>query len=260
MYGSAKEGCRLLYRPGKRAGRWALTLGLILPGRPVATSLPFDPVQLLRELGYATDRFAIMRSTGRDQWVMSPRGPDADRVLVKVAAGNQVDSLRREVRVMSALANGGADLRIPQILSENHRTNLFAAAIERVPTARMTFDLESALAIAVALAQIAPSGITHGDLAPWNILDGQPPSLIDWELAKEFEPGVDFAHYVLSSAYVASFLSAQQAHWVLSERGGYLHRYARLASQDLDETRRSVEQYVSRFLSTRRVVDQDRQS
>jgi len=70
-------------------------------------------------------------------------------------------------------------------------------AIDRPKPPRV--DLQKAAKICTALAAVHEGrGVTHGDLAPWNILEDASGriALVDWESASaQLRPGYDLTHY-----------------------------------------------------------------
>ncbi|MBM9469124.1 phosphotransferase [Nakamurella leprariae] len=203
-----------LYRPSKLRGQVALAISTALRLRGKrASGFPFELDEVIAALGVRPRGCAVMRSPDRQQWVIAIDTDDTQGVIAKIGMQDQRARIREEYRTLRRLADHSGLFSVPIVnrLSEGRTWSAFD--MERVADVHgsVHFDLDEALAVSVELARVDDSGITHGDLAPWNLLHGERTWLIDWERARALQPGLDLAHYVLASADIGGMLSSQDA-------------------------------------------------
>jgi hypothetical protein len=102
----------------------------------------------------------------------------------------------------------------PRVVAFKHDNRGVALATEGI-FASPSFETGSAVDAAISLAR---SGITHGDLAPWNLLTTPPGErlLIDWEEAiNGLVAYEDLAHFLVQRASLVHRSSA--ARWLKRE-------------------------------------------
>lgn len=199
MLGSPASGPgrRALYRPLSRTGAVARALAVRMPLLP-------DPQrarligEVLTCLDVPLDSVAAIRSSDRQRAVISVVRSAEVVEFLKISWAKD-EGLVAESRMLTE-AGSSAGLRVPEVLALETGPNWTAlriSAIGGAPWERSAW-LQRAVDVAVALRFArGGEGVTHGDLAPWNVLDGDPPGLIDWEMASsEFFPGADLMNFI----------------------------------------------------------------
>jgi hypothetical protein len=184
-----------IYRPLTAAGRMlrcAVRLGSALPGLPRCTEPIVDVLVGLP--GVPTDGACVMDSSRPGRRIV---GLAAGGRLAAVAKVGRADdrALRQEATALTVQAAAGG-LRVPPVLLAADVNGWYVCATVAV-AGRPRADPGVALDLALHLAR---SQWTHGDLTPWNMV-GDPPTLIDWELARPgLTPLYDLAHFLVQSA------------------------------------------------------------
>jgi hypothetical protein len=86
-----------------------------------------------------------------------------------------------------------------------------------------------------AVVALANAGLTHGDLAPWNLLiTKRDLTLIDWEFGStEHHPAQDLTHFLVQSAVLGGWWNVEQVASMLVEPRGPGSAYRQAMSMSL---------------------------
>lgn len=199
--GDARAGLAV-YQPQSRrarAGAAVARRGLHLPVGRVDAPLPLlDDLWRLLEL--LPSGVAAMRSSTPGRHVLSVC--DAGQMCCVVKIGENDDSrLRHEAAMLSASLHPELPLQRPELIWAGEWQDCFVMATRAARrSSTASWSVDDVVPVARALAQAGQDGapLTHGDLAPWNLVrtaDG--PMLLDWESARWVdEPLHDLAHFV----------------------------------------------------------------
>jgi hypothetical protein len=213
--------------------------------------LPFTPDDLAERLGLEYRRVAVMKSPDRDQWTTAFLTPTGDELIVKIGSGSSAASIESEYQTQRRFVGyqGRFSVPVPHRLVKDADWSAFV--MERVhPVLRPPdFDIEQALTLAVELSRFDEIGITHGDLAPWNIIDSYSTWLIDWERAKPFVPGADLAHYIFASAIIGRIIPVRDIPRYLQADSPTMREYALGSGADIAAVRAGILAEGESFLS-----------
>jgi hypothetical protein len=203
MAGNARAGLAIYQpqSPWARIGtRTSWGLGLL----GAAVDDPIDELaDLWAVLGLLPTGVAAMRSSNPGRLVLGACRNGRLQNVIKIGESGDTP-LRHEARML--LTPLAADLRVsrPELTWSGEwrdRYVLVTRAVERETLARWT--IEEILPIAAGMAHAGAEGqsLTHGDLAPWNLLrTAGGPVLLDWEFSRwSDEPLHDLAHFVMQS-------------------------------------------------------------
>lgn len=203
MTGDARPALDV-YQPQSPRARAAAVLwrGAGLRGRQVAEPIPQLP-DLWSTIGIAPDGVVAMRSSAQGRLVLSAARDGRLQVIVKVGALADA-ALRHEARMLAAPLHPELAVGRPQLLwcgPWSDRFVVVTRAAQRCSTRLWTPHDVVPLAEALARAGADGEPLTHGDLAPWNLVrTAQGPVLLDWESARwADEPLHDLAHFVVQS-------------------------------------------------------------
>lgn len=244
----AQAGVRTLYRPSTARGRIARDLGLVLFRRPRTAARNHPPFPLDELLDSAAlppwDELAIRRSHRRQRWVVAVIRGSRTTAIVKV--GRRDDpSLANEAAWLHAMSGAGAGaggaVRVPKIVACAQLGSWQMVATEAAGSGSgRRPDLGEVLQVCSQLRWLNNgAGVTHGDLAPWNMLGRNPCWLVDWEHAREYEPGVDLACFVIATGAVDRWFAVQAVR-LLSEGSPLLRTFATGTGHSLDEVRDGI--------------------
>lgn len=144
--------------------------------------------------------YAVMRANHPGRYVALIVGQDgAARAVAKVATTSEAEErLRQEAR---AIERWGplfpAPVRAPRIIGEGKGVLVLEAAPFRPRLRPWLLDP----AVAAALGALEREGVSHGDAAPWNLLETPEGFvLVDWESAGPASaPGWDLWHWLVQS-------------------------------------------------------------
>lgn len=200
------DGLRLLLRPASRRGRVARRASLLASSLRIGEPrrhLPVPLVELTQALGMHFDGLALIRSHGRRRWVAALSVEETIIAFVKIApaSGGKLDREGQALQDFGGRIEGVETPEVIGLASLDEWQALYLKPV-RVDSRPPRVDLDVAVDIAISLARVlGSSGIVHGDLAPWNILNGPSGTvLVDWErCSTEFLPGRDLEHYLRSS-------------------------------------------------------------
>jgi hypothetical protein len=170
-----------------------------------------------------TNELAVATHHARSREVIVAKGGGKADVLAKIGRGTEADLVAREgVLPMVAERLERSSVSVPTLLgswSTPAGRIIVQSLIEDGRAPRRDELPELLLQAGVALAE---AGLTHGDLAPWNLLvteDGL--TLIDWEFSStEHHPGEDLTHFLVQSAVLGKWWSVDQVASMLADPGG----------------------------------------
>lgn len=199
MTASAKSrsSIRALYRPQSRLGLVARSLAVRSPGTRGSDRSELL-AEIVTELGIASDGLASIRSPGRDRFVVAiAQGKDVVEFL-KIATGPD-RGLAAEASFLQHMKNS-VEFRVPEVIDYVEAVEWSALRLMRATGKSFprSGGLDQAVDVAIALsAACNGEGVMHGDFAPWNLLGGTRPVVLDWEHAGyDFRPGADLIHFV----------------------------------------------------------------
>mgnify|MGYP002152337101 CR=1 FL=1 len=167
--------------------------------RPLS-GLPFDVEGFAHSLGIPLDAYAAIRSHNRRQWVVALAHCGEPSGFLKVVPGDG-QSLAHEQAMLEYVQGQIQGVSTPEVIGlvtvSDWSALATSVAIDRPRPPRV--DFQKATEICTALAAVhGGRGVTHGDLAPWNILEDSRGriALVDWEFASvQLRPGYDLKHY-----------------------------------------------------------------
>jgi thymidylate kinase len=181
-----------IYRPMKWSAAFASTLGLWLSRRGIGRRA--DPVGTVTAGPHTgAEGIAVMRSSYRDRWIVGRADAEALREIAKSGTLDD-DGLRREAAALRVLTE--RSLRVPTLLFAGESADRFVVRMAAEEPTGTGTDLTTDELVGVCRS-LLDLGVTHGDLAPWNILrtDGGL-VVIDWEqFVAEHTPLLDLVHY-----------------------------------------------------------------
>jgi hypothetical protein len=270
-----------VHQPTATRGRAGWGLAQVAASAGALRLLPRGPAppRGVRELvaRYVPRRgtLAVARSTHRSRFIALVVGADASPVgVVKVALDEEGrEALAREAAHIESLGPLLASpLGAPRIIDKGEGI-LVLEAVEWQPRSRPD-RLPDGVAEALGAFFRAGRGTTHGDFAPWNLLQTESGwILIDWESAtRDGDPFFDLFHYVVQSHVLLGRPSSNELiAGVLRSSGAVgegIDGYARAAGLDpsgagewfqryLDETNEALaraEPGARRALEARRVL------
>ena len=241
---------RWLYNPGRVAGRLALATSLALRLRGSANrDLPFDLHDIATRFGFSYRSVALMKSSGRERWTAAYLTANGEALVMKIGHANSSDSIREEHLTQRQFAGRFGQFSVPNVhqFIEHESWSAFTMGRIHPVQGHPKFNISEAARIAIDLALLKGSGVTHGDFAPWNVIHSSVPWLVDWEHAGPFEPGVDLAHYVLASALIARFIPVKDIPLYLGSRSDTLTEYIEATNSDRTRVLVNVAKLAERF-------------
>jgi hypothetical protein len=193
------------------------------------------------------DEIAVATHCARPREVIVAKGEGKGNVLAKIGRGVEGDLVARE-RLLPTVAERlqNSSLSVPTLLggwSTPTGQVIVQSLIEDGRPPRREEMPEVLLEAAVALAE---AGITHGDLAPWNLLitrNGL--TVIDWEFGStEHHPGEDLTHFLVQSAVLGKWWNAEQVASMLTEPDGPGTAYRQATGMSLPSLCNCVFEYL----------------
>lgn len=163
------------------------------------------------------DGIAVMRSSAPRRVVVGiGTADDGLHTVLKVGARTDA-GLRREADMLNRLASSALHMFVPQLLEcalDPDHVLLATAAVAYRDGATSYWD------VAHLCAKMNMAGVCHGDLTPWNVLEGeQRPLIVDWEsgaaLRDDDETFEDFARYVVRDYLFLNATTAEACHHLL---------------------------------------------
>lgn len=195
----AQRAAGNLYRPERPLGRLSrILMRRIVWWRGVSKDDPLAVLMrlLCREDIVQFDRVASIRSHGRERLVAALENAGTEVAYAKFAWGADHGSLGHELRGMRR-AEDLEGFVVPEVLAYLDSGETELLVLRSYPhVAGQRLEASDVVAMAVALARAdGGHGLTHGDLAPWNVLMSKPPVILDWERwDAEFRPYADIGY------------------------------------------------------------------
>jgi len=240
-----------IYQPQSlraRAGAAVAYRAITIPGRRVPEPLPHLD-DLWEMLGLHPDGIAAMRSSTPGRVLLSVCRDGRMDAVVKVGPADDA-TLQNEAAMLTAPTRPDLPLRRPQVIWTGEwqgHVVLVTRAAQRSCKARWT--PHQVVPLAQALATAGPDGapVTHGDLAPWNLVrtvDG--PVLLDWESARwADEPLHDLAHFVVQAGALLGRYGPEQAVSLLCGEDSPGRQLLAARGRDATEARPLLEFYLA---------------
>jgi hypothetical protein len=196
--GKARAGVDALYKPASRLGRLRRRFAMRSPRSPKTPPVPFNVVaDVLESLTLPADDLVVIRSAGRSRMVLALVVSQAVASFVKAAWDKE--SLSREAAMLTLMARETA-VTVPRVLGEYTTAMSSGIALSPVNSEGASVRLDEVVDLACRLADCGETGVTHHDLAPWNLVPADPVGLVDWEHAEPaLRPGHDLAYYLVTA-------------------------------------------------------------
>jgi hypothetical protein len=235
-----------LYRPWGRAARLAYGVGKVLHRSRVTTQVDLAPdvVDVLRQMELPHEALVIIElpRTGRAVVGLVTNG----RLTHVCKVGGKGDlGLRVEASMLQSLSRCSPSFAAPTLARSAAsggswgfaQTALLAVAPFRVA------DVDSVLDLAIRLAQ---AGVTHGDMAPWNIVKTAGGlALCDWESGMvSLRPLWDLTHYVIQSGSLLRAWPPRRAASMLMGHKGLAHEYGAVLGLSKSDLVEGLQEYV----------------
>lgn len=193
-----------VYQPFSPTARLGAALGTRVrrAGLPASEPVP-DLDALLAHVGLSVHGVVAMRSSSPGRVVLATCRDGLMEAILKVGPGDDV-GLRREAQMLRAPLRDGSSFRRPEVLWNGDWGDRYAVVTRATPprTSRR-WTVEDVMPILTDLGTAARDGspVTHGDLAPWNLVrSASGPVLLDWEFSRfTDEPLFDLVHFVVQS-------------------------------------------------------------
>lgn len=174
-------------------------------------------------------------------------------LIVKVGGADDA-ALRHEAFMLAAPLRPGLPVMRPALTWAGDWRSHFVVitrAARRCSTSPWTAHEVVPLVAALATAGADGAPLTHGDLAPWNLVrtaDG--PVLLDWESARwADEPLHDLAHFVVQSGALLGLYRPDRAVAMLCGEDSPGARLLRARGHDLADARFLLGDYLAQVRS-----------
>lgn len=230
-----------LARPTKRVAQVGFQAGYLFSRLLQRRApLPASAVALLANLGLPADEACVvLRSGDPSERVLIALGRNREvEWLVKSEQGDS-PALHREAAMLTRLHSDSPGLA-PVLADATSLDGRFAVVEHAVPRDGFKrFGPEEVLEICVRLAEL---DITHGDLAPWNLIRAPGRVVIcDWESCTDGCVLLhDFAHFIVQSGSLLGHWSSQRAVDLLCGAGSPGSRYASQVGMSAQAQRTAV--------------------
>jgi RecA/RadA recombinase len=221
--GDARPALAVYQPQSLRARAGALAWRTVrIPGRCVAEPLP-HLADLWRVIGVNPNGVAAMKSSTPGRLILSACRDGRMYVIVKIGSANDA-ALRHEAAMLATPLHPGLPLVRPTLTWSGEWRNhlvLVTRAAQRCSTVPWTAHEVVPLAAALATAGADGAPLTHGDLAPWNLIrTAEGPVLLDWESARwTDEPLHDLAHFVVQAGALLGRYGPDRAVAMLCDDG-----------------------------------------
>lgn len=227
------------------------TLGV--PGRRVGAPLP-DLGELWGILGIAPSGVVVMHSSTPGRLIFSVCRGDRMDFIVKVGRADDV-ALRHEADMLATALRPVLPVRRPEVVwfgEWRDRYVLVTRAAQRCSTAPWTVEDVVPLIQTLGRASADGAPLTHGDLAPWNMVRTSTGTvLLDWESARwADEPLHDLAHFVVQNGALLGRYRPDRAVAILCDEGSPGWRLLRARGRSGSEARSLLGTYLTQARPT----------
>lgn len=244
-----------IYQPQSlraRAGAFAWRT-VCVPGRCVAEPLP-HLADLWRMIGVNPSGVAAMKSSTPGRLILSVCCDRRMDVIVKIGSADDA-ALRHEAAMLAAPLHPGLHLLRPKLTWSGEWRGHFVLvtrAAQRCSTVPWTAHDVVPLAAALATAGADGAPLTHGDLAPWNLIrTAEGPVLLDWECARwADEPLHDLTHFVVQAGALLSRYGPDRAVAMLCDEGSPGWQLLRARGRDVADARPLLGAYLAQARPT----------
>lgn len=201
--GPAAYHARTVYRPLERRARLAqgAVSGAVALGVGRSVTPPVAGLdELARDLGVSARAMSARRSWAEGRWVVAFAGRRGVMAVAKIGRGDD-QPLRNEGEILETLGRRDVGIDVPELMFAGDWTDRYVVVTRALgrPSAPV-FDLVVAEGVARRLTAPRDGGdpLVHGDLTPWNMLQGRSGlSVFDFELAAmRCAPLFDLAKFV----------------------------------------------------------------
>ena len=231
-----------------RAGAFVSYRTVRIPGPRVAGPLP-HLADLWQQLGLRPEGVVAMQSSTPGRLLFAVCQGKQMVAVVKVGSPDDA-ALRHESAMLMMPMQFIPSIVRPQVLWSGLWRDQFVLATHAVRrAARAPWTPRDVVPVAEALATAGPDGapITHGDLAPWNLVRSAGGLvLLDWEFARfADEPLHDLAHFIVQGGALLGRYRPDEAVALLCEHGSPGEQLLAARGRDSSEARPMLADYLA---------------
>ena len=219
-----------IYRPDNRARQFVYLAGRSLHRVvPSPTRYTGSGIEELGDLA-ATSELAVVTHHSRPREIIVAKGRGRVGILAKIGRGSDRSLLARESILPAAAERlSRSSVAVPMLLESWSITNgqIVVQALVEDAEAPKRDELRDLLLRSVL--SLAEADLTHGDLAPWNLLvTPAGPLLIDWEFSSsEHVPALDLTHFLIQAAVLGRWWNPEEVVAMLLGAGSLGAAYGR---------------------------------